>query len=484
MALAFDSLRHRLYCPPALSRASAVVPPQESGPGTPDEGAPSLAQEAPAAAAGMDLARGLRASLWTVVGYGAGHALRLGSNLILTRLLFREAFGLMALVNTLLFGLVMLSDLGIGPSIVQSRRGHEPAFVNTAWTLQVARGVFLLLVSCAIAWPAARFYGEPRLLALVPAIGLNALCLGLNSTSFYTLNRRLDQSKLVLIELVSQVVSIVVMVCWALVHPSVWALLGGGSVGFLVKMAASHTLERDRRNRLSWDPSAARELIHFGRWIFLSSILTFFAGKLDALVLGRLLPMGDLGVYSIASTLARLPLEVMVSLATWVMFPLLSESFRRADGSLHKNLLRMRCLVVLPTVLASLVLALFGDRLIHLLYDSRYQDAGLLVRILGAGAVGAAVSASSGAALFAMGNSFLNMVLEGARVALLIAAMTLGHHFFGARGLVIGVASVGPLIYPFWAVVLHRKGLWQPLLDLPVLLISYGAIAAWVWLLG
>src|ERR1700738_2271156 len=55
-AVAFDPLRHRLYCAPALSRASAVVPPQESGPGTPDEGAPSLAREAPAAAAGTDLA--------------------------------------------------------------------------------------------------------------------------------------------------------------------------------------------------------------------------------------------------------------------------------------------------------------------------------------------------------------------------------------------------------------------------------------------
>jgi O-antigen/teichoic acid export membrane protein len=467
-----------------LNRASPVVQPQESAAVTSDDGARSLAQGRPATAAGRDLARGLRASLWTVVGYGAGHVLRLASNLILTRLLFREAFGLMALVNTLLFGLVMLSDLGIGPSIVQSKRGHDPAFVNTAWTLQVMRGAFLLLVSCAIAWPAARFYGEPRLLALVPAIGVNAFFLGLNSTSFYTLNRRLDQSKLVLIDLVSQVVSIVGMVCWALVHPSVWALLGGGSFGFLVKMAASHTLEPDRRNRLSWDPSAARELIHFGRWIFLSSILTFFAAKLDALVFGRLLPMGDLGVYSIASTLARLPLEVMTGLASAVMFPLLSESFRRDDGSLHKSLLRMRCLVVLPTVLASLSLALFGDRLIHFLYDSRYQDAGLIVRILGAGAVGAAVSASSGPALFAIGNSFLNMVLEGARVTLLIAGMMVGHHFFGARGLVIGVASVGPLIYPFWAVALRRKGLWQPLLDLPVLLVSYGAIVVWVWLVG
>lgn len=467
---------HRVHVasPPIPPPADSVAPGNDPVPGTGPE--PTVRR---------GLGRGVRASLWTLAGHGAGQVLRLASSLILTRLLFREVFGLMALVNTLLQGLVMLSDLGIGPSIIQSKRGHEPAFVGTAWTFQVLRGAFLLVVSFAIAWPAARFYGEPELIYLVPAIGLNALIMGFNSTSFYTLNRRLEQSKLVLVDLVTQLVSLIVTVVWAVIHPSVWALVGGGMVNFLFKMVASHTiLEPERRDRFRWDPSAAQEIVRFGRWIFVSSILTFFAGRLDSLVLGRLLSMGDLGIYSIAANLARLPYDVMLSLAAAVMFPLLAESFRRADGSLHKNMLRMRSLVLLPTVFASLVLALFGSQLVHLLYDARYHEAGLLVRILGAGAIGAAVSVSSGSALFAIGSSFLNMALEGVRVALLIGCMLLGNHFFGQRGLVIGVASVGPLMYPFWAWVLHRKGLWQPKLDLPVLFVSYGLIAGWALFVG
>jgi hypothetical protein len=62
-------------------------------------------------------------------------------DLILTRLLFPEAFGLMALVQVFMGGLQMFSDLGVNMSIIQSKRGEDPDFLNTAWTFQILRGL-------------------------------------------------------------------------------------------------------------------------------------------------------------------------------------------------------------------------------------------------------------------------------------------------------------------------------------------------------
>lgn len=76
----------------------------------------------------------IRGMVWTVAGYGASQILRLGSNLILTRLLFPELFGLMTLVNIFITGLHLFSDIGVGPSIIQNKRGDDPVFLNTAWT--------------------------------------------------------------------------------------------------------------------------------------------------------------------------------------------------------------------------------------------------------------------------------------------------------------------------------------------------------------
>ena len=94
-------------------------------------------------------ARALRSSFLAVGSYGAQQALRLASNLILTRLLFPEAFGMMALVFMVIQGLNMFSDAGVSPAIMQSKRGDDPRFLNTAWTLKVGRGVILWLCTFA-----------------------------------------------------------------------------------------------------------------------------------------------------------------------------------------------------------------------------------------------------------------------------------------------------------------------------------------------
>src|SRR6476646_1258750 len=95
--------------------------------------------------------RTFHGSVWTTSEYAIGVVLRLGGNLVLTRLLVPDMFGIMALVNTFLMGLQMFSDVGIGPSIIQNRRGDDPAFLNTAWTIQVMRGATLWIFSCLIA---------------------------------------------------------------------------------------------------------------------------------------------------------------------------------------------------------------------------------------------------------------------------------------------------------------------------------------------
>src|SRR5205085_6387616 len=78
--------------------------------------------------------RTLRGSVWTSSEYVANVVLRLGSNLVLARLLVPQMFGIMRIVNIFAQGLQMFSDVGIGPVIIQNPRGDEPAFLNTAWT--------------------------------------------------------------------------------------------------------------------------------------------------------------------------------------------------------------------------------------------------------------------------------------------------------------------------------------------------------------
>lgn len=90
-------------------------------------------------------ARARSGSIWIVGAFGASQVLRLGLNIVLAALLFEEAFALMAIVTAVMIGLGGFSDIGLQQNVIQSSRGDEPAFLNTAWTMQVIRGVELTL---------------------------------------------------------------------------------------------------------------------------------------------------------------------------------------------------------------------------------------------------------------------------------------------------------------------------------------------------
>src|SRR4051812_39078328 len=77
---------------------------------------------------------------WTIGGLALGHLIRLGTNLLMTRLLVPEAFGIMAIAALIMYGLALFSDLGLRQNIVQSARGNDVAFLNTAWMVQIMRG--------------------------------------------------------------------------------------------------------------------------------------------------------------------------------------------------------------------------------------------------------------------------------------------------------------------------------------------------------
>ena len=102
--------------------------------------------------------------------------------------------------------------------------------------------------------------------------------------------------RLTVIDLCSQAAGLLIMVAWALASRSIWALVIGGLVNNLVRLALGHYLLPGRTNRLHWHPPSVATLLGFGRWIFLSTLLTFAAMQSDRLIFGKLTTMSMLGV--------------------------------------------------------------------------------------------------------------------------------------------------------------------------------------------
>lgn len=424
-------------------------------------------------------ARTLRGTFWTIVNHGAGQGLRFGSNIVLTRLLLPEAFGLMSLVWVFITGLEMLSDVGVGPAIIRSERGDDPALLDTAWTVQIIRGFALLALSVLVAWPAARFYGQPMLLPLIAVAGLGIAIRGFTPTRVHTLNRKVVLGRLTLMELACQVTTIAIMIAGAWLFHSVWALLIGTLAGDVVRVVLSYLILPGQRHRLQLDRRCLGEIVHVGRWILVSTALTFAVGYLDRMVIGRLLSVRDLGIYSIAFQTVFAVLGVGRAVSGRVFFPVLSETIRDNPELFYKRLRRARLLWIVPTAMGLVLLYLGGEKLIRLIYKPDYYDAGWMLRILAAGSIVAVLNHAGGVIWPALGEFRINVVIMATQIVLSLAAMFTGYALGGTVGFVVGVASVELLVYPVQAIMMARRKLWQPEIDLPVL-----AAGAVVILLG
>ncbi len=86
-------------------------------------------------------------------GFAATQGIRLVSTLVMTRLLAPSMFGVMAIAMMVNVIASLLTDLGIRQNIVQSRRGADPIFLDTAWTVQIVRG--FIIWALALAFSAA-----------------------------------------------------------------------------------------------------------------------------------------------------------------------------------------------------------------------------------------------------------------------------------------------------------------------------------------
>ncbi len=422
-------------------------------------------------------AAALRAGAWTALGFGGSQLLRLLFNLVATRLLFPELFGVVAIANVVVLGLGLSFDLGTGLSIIREQKGENVRFLRTAWTLQVLRGFVLWGMSGLVAWPLASFYGEPRLLWLIPLLGSSAVLTGWQSIWLSTSVRKMALHPVVMVDLGSQLAGGAAMVLWAWLRPGVEALVAGSLIPPLVKLVLSHW-QSGWTDRLAWDGDAVRRIFTFGRWVWVGSAIYFFSSQVDRLLLGKLVPMELLGVYGIASALAEFPRAFVLAIGGNVLFPAYSRLLGTTGDRLHAAMERSRRPVLGVMVLVIVAGTVAGDLALRVAFDERYHAAAWMFPLLVFGIWPAALVQSSGPALLAVGKPKYSAYANTAKFVFTLVALPLGFHWAGLAGAVVAVALNDLPSYAVTCYGLQRERLWPARQDLRATLLLLGLLAA------
>jgi O-antigen/teichoic acid export membrane protein len=413
--------------------------------------------------------RVLRASGWSMGGHGISQAIRLGSNLVMTRLLVPEMFGVMAIATMVTMILSLLSDIGLRQNIVQSRRGDDPVFLDTAWIVQIVRGFVLCMLAVLLSsalhlansggmLPAQSVYASPVLPLVIAISSLSAVILGFQSTKMATADRRFDQKRIIQIALISQVSALVVMISIGVMSRSIWALVAGGLVASLTTAVLSHTWMSGHPNRFRLEKRSFRELISFGKWIFVSSAAGVLAANGDRLLLGGFVDAHLLGLYAIAALIIGAVERTLNRLFISVSLPALSEIARNDPARLREVYYRLRMPGDLLLLFLMGLLFEAGQLLIDLLYDSRYSAAGGMLQVLALSLFSVRYEVARQLYL-ALGLPHYGTIISLVRLVSLCALVPALYYLAGMQAAIWGIALHALATVPFFYAFNARLGL-------------------------
>lgn len=315
--------------------------------------------------------KSMRAAFWSLLGRGGSHALRMISNLILTRLLFPEAFGLMATASVILAMIQLFSDTGIKTAIIQNPKGAEPAFLNTAWIISFLRGILLFGIFFGFSWPMSDFYNQPELQGLLMIMAITPLIEGFENPALSLVIKNFRVEKQVAYELGTKLLELITTILLVIYLNSVYALAIGSAVAGLYRMGGSYLVVK-YRPRFCWNKIAGSEIFHFGKFIFLNTMITWAVMNADILLIGKLIDMEKVGYYQIGKNLGGLVAMFTVQIITQTFLPAISTVHYDVSrvSRIYRRTLSLLLTIVTPI---SVTIAFFSNDIIQLLYDPRYQ---------------------------------------------------------------------------------------------------------------
>lgn len=401
------------------------------------------------------------------------NALRMGSSVVLTRLLMPDAFGIVGLIGSISFILSMLSDLGFQAFVIRHRDGDRARFLDVIWTIRLVRAVVLTIVLIVLAKPLAALFDAPL---LAPAITVSALQFaieGASSLSVVTALRDRQLARLSLLDVIGTVVQIVASVALALAWRDYWSIVTAILIASTARTMLSYVLFRHPWQRIGFDRIYARELWQFARYVTGSSIITLLLVQSDKVVLARLVPLDVLGRYMLAGNLALAPMAFTVAYANRVLYPLYARTWREEPAALRDVSYAARMPASILYMIAVGGLIGVAPTLVAILYDPRYADAALYLRLLALTPLLALASNSANEVLTASGHVHVTMHANIAKLAWLATAGTGAFLGFGPIGLIaaVGLLELPTMLYS-WS-QLRRFDLLR--LDREMRLLGFGA---------
>lgn len=420
--------------------AASAIPPEELTAGIiPARGA--LGDSAQPVGATRFGTRAVRGTLWLAGGAWTSKGAQTVLLVVVARLLGAKDLGILAVASVAINVLTSIQDLGVSEALAARKdRVHEAA--RTATTMVVAVGLVLCVAGWLSAPALAAFFHQPGATWLLRGFDSAIVFDAVAAVPVAMLTRELDFRRRLVTDalpaLVGNALSLVLVVT------------GLGLLGFLVGQLTWQfgrmccALVVGHPTWPGWDRAVFREMVHFGLPLGASSLVMLILLNVDYMIVGRLLGVETLGLYSLAFRICYVPFLCVPFIVNGVAFSYYCRLGSRPDVVLAVR--RVLLFIMAGVVPLCVCLALFPGEV--QLLGHRWAPAAPVIRWLAVYAAGLSVGQSCLVALAALGRTRLvlagNLIQLGSLTGLILATVRHGIAVVGFDQAVVawGVAAL------------------------------------------
>jgi len=407
--------------------------------------------------------RTLRAGFAKACAQGVNFIFRVGSLMVLARLLDPEDFGLMGMVTVVTGVFSLFKDAGLSMVTIQ-RSTITNEQVSTLFWINMLVGAILGLLTFGAAPILASFYGEPRLFWITAALATGFLIQAAGVQHGALLQRKMSFTALSVIEIISMLVSIAVGIGMAILGYGYWALVGMAIILPAVSTACLWLT-------VKWVPGRPRRgvgssaMLRFGGMAALNGFVIYINFNIEKLLLGHFWGAKALGIYGRAYQLINIPTENLNSAIGGVAFSALSR-LQDDPGRFKNYFLNGYSLLVSLTLPITIACALFADDIVLLFLGPKWKDVIPIFQLLTPTILAFALVNPFSSFLFSLG-----LVGRSVKIAFVLAPVMIGAYVLGLPYGPNGVAfaysavmtvSVIPLIA--WCIhgtMISSKDIWK-----------------------
>lgn len=317
-----------------------------------------------------------RAGFWMLMSRFGGKAIDVLTLFLLARVLGPAEFGLVAVGVSVVQVVEACVDVPIAQGLLRQREVDDE-HRNTAFTLGLCRALILTAILGALAVAVKSLQAEPRLVSIILLLTIAPIMRGLASPGLVDYQRALQFGRVAVVEFVGKVGGLIAAALVLVHSSSYWAIVAPTVVAPTISTIASYVtaFHRPRLSLKRW-----RDFSDIVGWATVSQCLGAVNWQIDRLVLARFASQRILGAYTMAVTVAMLPIQLVAQ-------PLARSTIAamgRATNSIelqisYLNASRSITFFAVPMLAA---LAIFCEQLLPTILGDHWSDAAQYARTL------------------------------------------------------------------------------------------------------